>query len=169
MSTDRRPKATRRPIPATWKVLMDQKAIPSIRRLAEKAGIDHVTATRTVYGDREPGEVVIQAIAKALEIDMKTAYRLMGRPASYVEPWNPPALSARLDKEQRRALEDLIYVMVEGHRPGMTARPTIGDASTSREEMMQPGDVHPEQDDMDLAADESHGLSQWQKWEDGDD
>jgi hypothetical protein len=158
MTTTRRAKATRREIPAHWRTLMERKALPSIRRLAEAADLDHVTVTRVIFGDKPASERVVQALAGALEVDMKTAYRLMGNPVGHVEPWTPPAASARLDKEQRRVLEDLIYVMVEGHRPGMGTRPAPA-----------PEGAHPEEGGYSLAADRSHGLSEWQKWEDEDE
>lgn len=132
-----------REIPAEWRVLMDRKGLSSVRQLAMRAGVSHVTANRLVFGDPFfATEETIQAIADALTVPYDTIYQLAGRRVKGAEPWTPPASAARLTLAQREVLDQLINTMVNGAQ------------------VVQ----HPEEHD--LAADTSHGPAQSQRGED---
>lgn len=145
-----------RQIPETWRTLLDQKGIRSARDLSIRAGISHTVVNRTIYGDTPRAtDENLQKMADVLGVDYPTMYALAGRAARHVERWEPPAVSARLSPEDRRLVEDMIYRLADG--PGVR-----------RQQWSQPApeDVHPERDGLRLAADTSHGPSQWQEWED---
>lgn len=134
-----------RQIPDAWRILMDRKAISSVRALAMKAGLSHVTVNRMVFGDPFIAtEESIQAVADALGVDYSTVYGLVGRSVKHAEPWTPPASAARLTMAQREVLDQLINTMVNGAQ------------------VVQ----HPEQGDVELAADTSHGPAESQRGQD---
>ena len=135
-----------RQIPEAWFTLMQRKGLSSVRSLAMKAGLSHVTVNRMVFNDPfYATEESIQAVADALSVDYATIYGLVGRSVKHAEPWTPPAEAARLTIEQRKVLDQLIRTMV-GQQPL-----TVVD--------------HPEEG-HDLAADTSHGPAESQRDED---
>lgn len=136
-----------REIPTEWRVLMDRKGLSSVRQLAMRAGVSHVTVNRLVFGDPFfATEETIQSVADALGVPYSTVYQLAGRRVKDAEPWSPPAEAARLTLEQRKVLDQLIRTMA-GQQPL-----TVID--------------HPERDGVDLAADTSHGPAQSQRADD---
>ena len=135
-----------RQIPQEWMVLMERKGVRSVRQLAMRAGVSHVTVNRLVFGDPFwAQEETLQAVADALGVPFDTVYQLAGRRVKGAEPWTPPAEAARLTLEQRKVLDQLIRTMV-GQQPL-----TVVD--------------HPEEG-HDLAADTSHGPAESQREED---
>jgi len=80
-----------RQIPEAWFTLMQRKGLSSVRALAMKAGLSHVTVNRMVFNDPfYATEESIQAVADALSVDYATIYRLVGRSVKHAEPWTPP-------------------------------------------------------------------------------
>lgn len=139
--------AQARQIPEAWKILMDRRGISSVRQLAMRAGVSHVTVNRLVFGDPFwAQEETLQAVADALGVPFDTVYQLAGRRVQGAEKWEPPAEAARLTMEQRKVLDQLIRTMA-GQQPL-----TVID--------------HPEQDGVTLAADTSHGPAQSQQGDD---
>ncbi len=101
-----------REIPEAWRVLMSRKGFNSIRSMAMKADMSHVTINRLVFGDPYyTSEENIQRIADVLGVDYSVIYRLAGRNANYAEPWTPPANAARMTQEQRAMVERLITML----------------------------------------------------------
>lgn len=135
--------AQARQIPEHWKILMGRRGISSVRQLAMRTGLSHVTVNRMVFNDPfYATEESIQAVADALGVEYDTIYGLVGRAVRGAEKWEPPAEAARLTMEQRKVLDQLIRTMA-GQQPL-----TVID--------------HPEQDGIALAADTSHGPAQSQ-------
>ena len=133
--------AQAREIPEAWRVLMDRRGISSIRQLAMRAGVSHVTANRLVYSDPFfTSEENIQKIADALGTEYDMIYRLAGRTANHAEKYAPPASSSRLTQAQRKVVDQVIEMMVSGQR--LIAHPEEG---------------------HDLAADTSHGPAESQR------
>lgn len=132
-----------RQIPEAWMVLLQRKGLSSVRGLALKAGVSHVTANRVIFGDPfYAQEDTLQKLADALSVPFSTIYNLAGRSVKHAEPWTPPAEAARLTIEQRKVLDQLIRTMA-GQQPL-----TVVD--------------HPEEG-HDLAADTSHGPAESQR------
>lgn len=132
-----------REIPEAWMVLLQRKGLSSARGLAMRAGVSHVTANRVIFGDPfYATEETLQKIADALTVPYDTIYQLAGRRVKGAEPWTPPASAARLTMAQREVLDQLINTMVNGAQVVH----------------------HPE--DVELAADTSHGPAQSQREED---
>lgn len=110
--------AQARQIPDAWKILMDRRAISSVRQLAMRAGVSHVTVNRLVYADPFfATEETLQAVADALGVPFDTVYQLAGRRVKGAEPWIPPAEAARLTLEQRKVLDQLIRTMAGQQHP----------------------------------------------------
>lgn len=104
----------RREIPEHWRRAMDAKGIPSIRRLAERAGLSHPPVTNIVFGDGLNAQPeTLERIAKALEIPLEEVYSMAKHPVKYVEIWDPPAEANLLTLRQRKAIDELIRSMAE--------------------------------------------------------
>ena len=110
---------------------------PSMRQLADAAGVNTQTVIDTVLGRVNPRHETVAAIATALRQDVRVIAEWVGQARSVRAPWNPPAEADQLTERQRRALDELIRAIAEGggHR-GDTA-PTITAAA-----MKGPGGAH---------------------------
>lgn len=148
--TDRRSPRARRPIPAHWAEHMDRRGIPSIRQLAQRAGMSQPPIEGVIYGDsKNPSERTLGAIAEALDIPLTDVYWLAGKTVPLAEIWEPPAEANRLTPKQRDALDALIRAIVD---PGERA------AAPSNVHQL-----HPERDHLDVAAHKGHGRSEGQQ------
>lgn len=164
---DRRSPSPRRPIPAHWEELMQRRGIPSVRQLANRAGLSQPAVNRVVYGDGDRAtDETLAKIAEALGIPMADVYWLAGQEAPYAKRWTPPAEANRLTPKQRTALEGLILSMVD---PGERVQLEADETSNVRQ-LYALNAEHPEDEGADFAADQGHGLSQGQiEWEDGEE
>jgi transcriptional regulator with XRE-family HTH domain len=87
-----------------------------IALLAKEAGyrINHDTAARYLRGDHgRPDEETLRAFASVLPVrltELRAAVRL---PAEETEPYRPPAEASRLNRRQRRAVDEIIRAMLE--------------------------------------------------------
>lgn len=103
----------RREIPAHWKELLDRRGIPSVRQLANRAGLSQPPVNNLVYGDgSRPEEATLAKVAGALGIPLADVYALAGAPAPHAEVWVPPAEANRMTAKQREAVEAMIRAMV---------------------------------------------------------
>jgi transcriptional regulator with XRE-family HTH domain len=88
----------------------------AIARLAKDAGyrINHDTAARYLRGDHgRPDEETLRAFASVLPVrltELRAAARL---PTEQTEPYQPPAEASRLNRRQRRAVDEIIRAMLE--------------------------------------------------------
>ncbi len=98
----------------------------SARRLAaaaQNAGftLNHDTAARYLRGDHgRPDESTLLAFATVLHLDMHALRRAAALPAESIEPYQPPPEASRLNRRQRRAVDEIIRAMLERVESGPT-------------------------------------------------
>jgi transcriptional regulator with XRE-family HTH domain len=93
----------------------------SVARAAQAAGfsLNHDTAARYLRGDHgRPDETTLLALSKVLRIPLSRLRAAASLPAGEVEPYRPPAESSRLNRRQRRAIDEIIRAMLEGQPTG---------------------------------------------------
>lgn len=94
------------------------RSIDAVAAQAQKAGhdIDRSTVARYVAGGgaKNPPDSVLRALAAGLGLDVRELRALAGQPSGELGPWTPTDESARLNLDQRRALDQLIRTMVAG-------------------------------------------------------
>lgn len=88
----------------------------SVREIARRSG-DRVSHSqlgkylKPTHG--RPGEDVLQVFSDVLKIPMPRLRQLAGLPAGGQEPYEPPREANRLDRRQRRLVDELIRVLAE--------------------------------------------------------
>lgn len=88
----------------------------SLARNAQAAGfsLNHDTAARYLRGDHgRPDEATLLALAKVLRIPLTRLRAAASLPAEETEPYRPPAEASRLNRRQRRAVDEVIRAMLE--------------------------------------------------------
>jgi transcriptional regulator with XRE-family HTH domain len=88
----------------------------SLARAAQAAGfsLNHDTAARYLRGDHgRPDEATLLALSKVLRIPLNRLRTAASLPAEVTEPYRPPAESSRLNRRQRRAIDEIIRAMLE--------------------------------------------------------
>ncbi|MDQ2836719.1 MAG: hypothetical protein M3Y42_09665 [Actinomycetota bacterium] len=120
----------------------------SARELARRAReqdftLNHDTAARYLRGDHgRPDEDTLMALAKVLEVPLAKLRTAAELPSEVTEPYRPPPESSRLNRRQRRAVDEIIRAMLE---PQPATRPV-----TALKPGLKPG--RKSADDEDLAA-----------------
>jgi transcriptional regulator with XRE-family HTH domain len=97
----------------------------SLARNAQQAGfsLNHDTAARYLRGDHgRPDESTLLALSKVLRLPMSKLRTAAALPAEETEPYRPPAEASRLNRRQRRALDEMIRAMLDG-RPSAEPGP----------------------------------------------
>jgi len=88
----------------------------SLARNAQAAGftLNHDTAARYLRGDHgRPDEATLLALSKVLRVPLSRLRTAASLPAEETEPYRPPAESSRLNRRQRRAVDEIIRAMLE--------------------------------------------------------
>lgn len=88
----------------------------SLARNAQAAGftLNHDTAARYLRGDHgRPDEATLLALSKVLRVPLSRLRTAASLPAEETEPYRPPAESSRLNRRQRRAVDEVIRAMLE--------------------------------------------------------
>ena len=88
----------------------------SIARQAQTLGytLNHDTAARYLRGDHgRPDEPTLRALADGLKVPLVELRRAAALPAEQTEPYVPPAEASRLNRRQRRAVDEIIRAMLE--------------------------------------------------------
>ncbi len=88
----------------------------SLARAAQAAGysLNHDTAARYLRGDHgRPDEATLLALSKVLRIPLTRLRAAAALPAEATEPYRPPAEASRLNRRQRRAVDEVIRAMLE--------------------------------------------------------
>ncbi len=88
----------------------------SLARNAQAAGftLNHDTAARYLRGDHgRPDETTLLALSKVLRVPLSRLRTAASLPAEETEPYRPPAESSRLNRRQRRAVDEVIRAMLE--------------------------------------------------------
>ncbi|HSY15538.1 MAG TPA: hypothetical protein VK816_06095 [Jatrophihabitantaceae bacterium] len=91
----------------------------SIARQARELGftLNHDTAARYLRGDHgRPDEVTLVALSAILAIPLIELRAAADLPTEETEPYTPPADSSRLNRRQRRAVDEIIRAMLEPGR-----------------------------------------------------
>jgi len=87
-----------------------------LARAAQAAGfsLNHDTAARYLRGDHgRPDEATLLALSKVLRIPLSRLRTAASLPSGETEPYRPPAESSRLNRRQRRAIDEIIRAMLE--------------------------------------------------------
>jgi transcriptional regulator with XRE-family HTH domain len=88
----------------------------SVARNAQAAGftLNHDTAARYLRGDHgRPDEATLLALSKVLRIPLSRLRAAASLPAEETEPYRPPVEASRLNRRQRRAVDEIIRAMLE--------------------------------------------------------
>lgn len=85
---------------------------------ARRAGhaIDRGTVYRYLKGDhaKNPSDETLAALGAVFGLRVTELRRLADKPTGELEPYEPPAYANRLNRDQRKALDNLIRTIVEG-------------------------------------------------------
>jgi len=88
----------------------------SLARNAQAVGftLNHDTAARYLRGDHgRPDEATLLALSKVLRVPLSRLRTAASLPAEETEPYRPPAEASRLNRRQRRAVDEVIRAMLE--------------------------------------------------------
>jgi transcriptional regulator with XRE-family HTH domain len=88
----------------------------TIARTARELGfsLNHDTAARYLRGNHgTPDESTLQALSKVLKVPMTKLRTAAALPNEVTEPYRPPAESSRLNRRQRRAVDEVIRAMLQ--------------------------------------------------------
>ncbi|MDQ2836696.1 MAG: hypothetical protein M3Y42_11455 [Actinomycetota bacterium] len=88
----------------------------SLARNAQAAGfsLNHDTAARYLRGDHgRPDEATLLALAKVFRIPLGRLRAAASLPAEETEPYRPPVEASRLNRRQRRAVDEVIRSMLD--------------------------------------------------------
>ena len=88
----------------------------TIARTAREFGfsLNHDTAARYLRGNHgTPDESTLQALSKVLKIPMTKLRTAAALPNEVTEPYRPPAEANRLNRRQRRAVDEVIRAMLQ--------------------------------------------------------
>jgi len=86
---------------------------PSMRELAERAGVTVTTITSMVFGDRHTEPGTIDRVAAALHVDVRLVSQMVGRARSVREPYVMPDEVHLLSTRERAAITLLIRAIAE--------------------------------------------------------
>lgn len=117
------------------------RSIDAIVAKAEREGhkIDRATVARYVAGDhaKNPRDSVLRALAAGLDLDVRELRTLAGRPAGELGPYVPVDEAARLNADQRRAIDALIKTIVAAApaatEPAAGPEPTVAAVREAQE------------------------------------
>lgn len=76
--------------------------------------VHRATFAKYFAGDhaQNPRESVLKALADGLGLKVTELRQLAGKPAGELGPYHPPAVADRLNRDQRKALDELIRTIV---------------------------------------------------------
>ena len=122
----------------------------TIARNARELGfsLNHDTAARYLRGNHgTPDESTLQALSKVLKVPMTKLRAAAALPNEVTEPYRPPAEASRLNRRQRRAVDEVIRAMLQ---PTTTAAKQVTELDTKRAKKAAPkaarrGSVEPPQ------------------------
>ncbi len=94
----------------------DRLSARSIARQAQALGfsLNHDTAARYLRGDHgRPDEDTLLALASVLKLPLAPLRKAAQLPSEVTEPYRPPPEASRLNRRQRRAVDEIIRAMLE--------------------------------------------------------
>jgi transcriptional regulator with XRE-family HTH domain len=97
--------------------------------------LNHDTAARYLRGDHgRPKEATLVALSEVLHVPLGKLRTAATLPADVTEPYRPPAEASRLNRRQRRAVDEIIRAMLGpaevGEQTAAAAMPTDSGAGT---------------------------------------
>ncbi|MDT0260183.1 hypothetical protein [Jatrophihabitans lederbergiae] len=104
----------------------DNLSARSIARAAQEHGysLNHDTAARYLRGDHgRPDEATLLALSTVLHIPLGTLRTAAALPAEETQPYHPPTEASRLNRRQRRAVDEIIRAMLEPTQTADTTTP----------------------------------------------
>jgi transcriptional regulator with XRE-family HTH domain len=76
--------------------------------------LNHDTAARYLRGEHgKPDEATLRAFSSVLGVSLAKLRRAASLPADVTEPYRPPAEADRLNRRQRRAVDEVIRAMLQ--------------------------------------------------------
>jgi len=130
-----------------------RRSARAIARDAQDRGysLNHDTAARYMRGDHGlPDETTLQALADVLGVPMTKLRAAAGLPSEIATPYVPPDEANRLNRRQRRAVDEIIRAMVDtgrgrGNRTASldTQRPSKPDAKPALKRVARRGGAEP--------------------------
>jgi len=96
-----------------------RRSARAIARAAQERGysLNHDTAARYMRGDHGlPDETTLEALAGVLGVPMTKLRAAAGLQSEIATPYVPPAEANRLNRRQRRAVDEIIRAMVDTGR-----------------------------------------------------
>lgn len=111
-------------VPEPWYSAMERVNIgnprngqPSIRALAERAGVAPETVRRMIRGDgvADP-ENTVPAVAEALRLSPVTVSKWVGQARTIREPYAPPGDANLLSRDERKAIDEMIRLLAASKR-----------------------------------------------------
>lgn len=122
----------------------------TIARTAREHGfsLNHDTAARYLRGNHgSPDESTLQALSKVLKVPMTKLRAAAALPDELTEPYRPPAEASRLNRRQRRAVDEVIRAMLQ---PSPASKPAATELDAARAKKAAPraarrGSVEPPQ------------------------
>lgn len=114
-----------------------REALPddSRREIARKTGVAPETINRIMRDEGDPDAATVDKIAHALKLDVQKAREAVDKPRGESSPYEPPAEANLLDERQRRAVDEIIRVIV--------ASQGVGNAVETTQEQDAPGEASP--------------------------
>lgn len=105
---------------------------PSMNALAKMSKTHTSTITAMVFSDKNTEHAVVDRVAKALGVDVRTVSQWAGRVRTVRDPYVPPIEADMLTVRQRRAVSELIKSMAEpvATQP-LDNHPPLGDEQTT--------------------------------------
>lgn len=95
---------------------MVDRGRPSMRQLADRAGLAPETVRRLVFGYVDPDAETVNAVATALGRDVREVWAWVGDRRTVAEPYQPPAEADLLDERERKALDEVIRLLAASKR-----------------------------------------------------
>jgi len=102
---------------------------PSLRKLAEHAGVGTSTISNMIYSKRRTEQDTIDRVAEALRADPILIAQWAGRERSEREPYRPHPDANLLDEQERRAINEVIGLLTKGRSDGQKMRAGDGEAT----------------------------------------
>jgi transcriptional regulator with XRE-family HTH domain len=95
----------------------------ALARRAQERGhtLNHDTAARYLRGSHgRPDEATLRALADALGVPLGRLRTAAGLSAELTAPYTPPPEASRLNRRQRRAVDEIIRAMLDTDRAGVS-------------------------------------------------
>jgi hypothetical protein len=93
-----------------------RRSARQVSRDAQELGysLNHDTAARYMRGDHGvPDEATLVAFSQVLGVPMTKLRAAAGLPSEIATPYEPPAEASRMNRRQRRAVDEIIRAMVD--------------------------------------------------------